>query len=343
MHLASEQAALAAAGVSPQRFTLPHATIILGDQALVVIVDAGDRPGATAVRDAGEIVLSGVLPGPVGSGLGYFNADGARLVLAYIRLPDGLLPVGPARVASLSGTHDGIVFGAALRPATRLTYDQLDLVRPAPAVPLEDTAWLDLMRTDRIAALRAFIATWHAATPAGPVAYAPPTDAPEPLRTLYEAAEGRKSVLGAQNFLRPPAELTTDNGWVAFADENQGAFVLEHRTGDPDPVVRDEIETLSGVLLQFVLFEASFTSPMTVSGFLSDDELARLTALLRRVPLGPASWIGGPARLYAGPGLIVAADRTGDPDGQLVTVGANHRAALRPLRDLDLPWFDYDG
>ncbi|GAA2586899.1 hypothetical protein GCM10010435_76380 [Winogradskya consettensis] len=200
--------------------------------------------------------------------------------------------------------------------------------------------WLDLIRTDRAAALRTFIAAWHAGTPAGPVPYVPPPDAPGPLRALYEAAEGRKSVLGVQNFLRPPSELTTDNGWVTFADENQGAFVLEYQAGDPDPSVRGEIETLSGVLLQFVLFEASFTSPVTASGFLSDDELARLAAPLRRVPLGPASWIGGPARLYAGAGLIVAADRTGDPDGQFVTLGANHRSALRPVRDLDLPWYD---
>lgn len=183
----------------------------------------------------------------------------------------------------------------------------------------------------------------HDSGPAGLVA-------PAPLQALLDAAAGRKEILGLQNALRLPGELAAEeDGWVPFADENQGSWVLLYGPGEPDPPVRFddydrerlEEEPLSGVLLQFLLLEAALCSPYGAAGFLSGADVDRVTEGLRRVPLAPATWSGAPHKSFAGPGLIVTADTIGD-DEWFLSAGARTSAPLAPLQALDLPWERFD-
>ncbi|WP_326552003.1 hypothetical protein [Micromonospora sp. NBC_01813] len=216
--------------------------------------------------------------------------------------------------------------------------------------------WIELAQTDRVAALCDFVATWYADVPrrAGEPGDANLGDGtvPPPLREFFRAAAGRPVVHGVQNSIRPVGQLIPDaDGWVPFADENQGAFILRYGPEAVDPPVRchdgrtetAEGEPLSGVLLQFVLSEAAVGAPAGGSGWLGPAALRRLTSALLPVPLTPAGWIGGPVSVHAGPGLVVAvgaADADGDHH---VFAGARHRSGLGRLRQLDLPWEEFDG
>lgn len=227
---------------------------------------------------------------------------------------------------------------------------------PVPA----GTQWITLAATDRSAALRDFVAGWyadvpeHVTSPGGagrPAADRGEVAVPSPLRQFYRAAAGRPVVHGVQNAIRPVDRLVSDaDGWVGFADENQGAFTLRYRPGPVDPPVRcddgrtagDEAEPLSGVLLQFVLSEAAVGAPVGGFGWLGPTALHRLTSALRTVPLAPAGWRGGPVSLHAGPGLVVAVAAADSDGDHHVFVGARHRPALDRLRPLDLPWEEFD-
>ncbi|MFY1698295.1 hypothetical protein [Solwaraspora sp. WMMA2101] len=217
------------------------------------------------------------------------------------------------------------------------------------------TQWVTLVATDRVAALRDFVAGWYADVPAHPTATGDAdrgdVAVPPPLRQFYRAAAGRAVVYGVQNAIRPVDRLVPDaDGWVGFADENQGAFTLRYRPGPVDPPVRcddgrtavDEAEPLSGVLLQFVLSEAAVGAPVGGFGWLGPTALHRLTSALRTVPLAPAGWRGGPVSLHAGPGLVVAVAAADSDGDHHVFVGARHRPALDRLRPLDLPWEEFD-
>lgn len=216
--------------------------------------------------------------------------------------------------------------------------------------PIPDgTEWVDSAEMDRITTLRRFVATWYADAPTGQVDLGG-CDVPLPLREFYRAAAGRTVVFGVQNFARTAHQLSPQpDGWVPFIEENQGAFTLLYRPGAADPPVRcddgrrknDEVEPLSGVLLQFVLFEAAIAAAFGACGWLPPDDLHRLVAPLRRVPLGPAGWTGGPTSVHTGPGLVVTADTDAEGDSY-VFIGAKHPAALYPLRYLQVPWERFD-
>ena len=169
---------------------------------------------------------------------------------------------------------------------------------------------------------------------------------PPPLRALHDAAAGRKEILGLQNALRLPGELAAEeDGWVPFADENQGSWVLLYGPGGDDPPVRFddydrervEEEPLSGVLLQFLLLEAALCSPYGAAGFFSGEDVDRVTEGLRPVPLAPARWTGAPHKSFLGPGLVVTADTIGE-DEWFLAAGARAGEPLHRLRSLDLPW-----
>lgn len=345
MGLVPEAEAFAEAGPSPQVFRLPEVTFVLGERRLVIVVAGGDRPGGTAVQGNGELTVVTPFPGPVADALGWRRGGDAPAITGFARVDGGLVPLGPLRLTVLGGGPDGGVAEARLWLEESLSWAALDLVRPVGSAPLAGTGWLGLLPGDPVGALREFIAGWYADVPPG-TPDVPDGSVPAPLRELYRAAAGRGEVRGIQNTIRRPDRLVTADGWTTFADENQGCFRLRYRAdGSPDPAVecdeRREAEALSGVLLNFVLFEASFTGPVGAYGMFTGEESARVTAGLSRVPLGPSGWMGGPASVYAGPGLVVAAG--GEDDEWLVTVGARHRAALLPLRDVDVPWQSFGG
>jgi hypothetical protein len=335
--------ALASAGEPVRVLTAGRVIYALGPEATVFVVEAGDRPGDSAVQTADDVTLRAPFPDDVSEALRARD----QTIIGYVRLADDCVPLGRLRVSSVNA-HECHLF-----LTDRLPFDVLDLVRPVtPATDAAGLDWLALLPTDPVAALRAFVATWYADLPPldGPGEFGA---LPAPLASFHAAAAGRREVLGGFNRVYPFAEIPpppTGGGPMAFGAEGRGGFQLTIDPTEPDPPVTYtdlghgpvvEREPLSGFLMQSALLDAAITSPFT--GFAAADRLQveRLMAFLTPVPLQPLRYPNDPTRLYAGPGVVAA---IGDAAGSYeIYLGARSRAALLPMRDAGVHWQYFAG
>ena len=212
------------------------------------------------------------------------------------------------------------------------------------------TGWLDLLATNRIAAMREFLLGWYP----GPAPVPPTPGLPVALAELYAIAAGRPDVMGTQNGLYAPDELRTDphEGLLVFAAENQGNFSWMIDPTEEDPVVWlvrqrahpvAEREQLSGFLVQFCLLEALMSGPL--NAFCWSEPLAdpsRVTAELQEVPLAPWHWPGDPTRFFVASDLVLCT--CAHDDGHVdILAGARTPDALATLAGTGVPWDHYDG
>jgi hypothetical protein len=261
----------------------------------------------------------------------------------------------------MSSSSNGELELCHLRFESPLSAELLDQVRPiAPAPDAAGLAWITQMAVDRSSALEAFIVGWYGE--ADPEAGTPPqlsAEVPPALAHLNRLSHGRPHkhgqpvVLGIQNHILPADELRThrSTGSLVFGTENQGCFgwTLDQHAKDPtvwttgyaDPVA--EPEPLSGFLIQFSLHEAAMTASYTgILRHQPEEAISRLTSLWTEVPLKPAQWHGHPMQFYVAPDLVAYISPDWN-DGHMVWIGAKHRAAFRPLRELGLTWHTFDG
>ncbi|WP_436532227.1 hypothetical protein [Actinoplanes sp. HUAS TT8] len=332
--LLPESAALEAAGANPQVATDGTVLYARGDDALVIIVAAGDRPTGTGVHTRNRLVLRAPFPGPAATWVG----ETGRKTHAFVRLDEGCFPLG-----RLGGFYRGP------REVTRtltepLTPEELALVRPPAAETLPPIDWVSSVPDDPIAALRGFLTGWYADIP---TAAPDVVEAPPPLAAYFEAAAGRHEVLDTLDELLPPDQWRPDSsGLQTFAVAHQGVWTALFDPAEPDPPVwywgmaaelLPERSRLSGFLLQFALCQAALCSPVTVAGEIAPDQLEVLLAPLTRIPLPPSSHPADVTHYYVGPGLVIGLMEY--PDGRFeVFGGSRRRSPVRPLRALDVDW-----
>ncbi|GAB3798901.1 hypothetical protein [Micromonospora zhanjiangensis] len=353
-----ERVAVTAAGPDAEVERGDGVTFGYGADALVVIVEAGDRPGGSAVDNANTLILREPLPGVLSRWIHAKNVAGQPL-LGFVRTADGCLALGTLRqaVSRYDGMDPwtgelGVLTYAELTWPERLPHDLLDLVRPTPVLPVPGIEWLADVPRDPVGALRSFVTGWYADVPVPPVAPRPAAmRLPSALLAFHDVAAGREDVLGRQDHLTPLDEIEyeDDEPLVTFAAENQGVWWALIDPTEDDPVVwydggpdrLRERERLSRFLLQFAVKEAVSSAPFT--GFATVDQrtLDRFVADMAPVPLRPMRVPGDPTRLWVTPGLVVEAADVGE-DGIWLNVGSRQRSALRPLRSR-LDWERFNG
>jgi hypothetical protein len=354
-----ERDALAAAGTVSRVWRASSATYVLGPAALVVVIDAGDRPGGSAVHAVDEVVLRPPIPEDA---LAVLTGGPQGLpILGFARVPEGCLPLGRLRVTSHSSAwapdrSQSTFEDCHLSIQNPLPFPVLDRVRPLPSAQLPGWAWVDLLAGDPIGALRGFLTAWFAdvpaVTPASPAG--PRRELPHALTALYEAAAGRPEALGSFNRIFTPEQFrAADDGRVVFGTECQGVWNVLMDPAESDPaVVYDDLgagpvaerERLGGFLVQFAVCDAAIGSPYGAWGFAHEEGLQQLVgaAGLRPVPLAPLRWPADPTHLYVGAGVAVAAAQLG-PDAFQIYAGARQRAGLLPLRDISVEWEHFTG
>ncbi|MEU4715625.1 hypothetical protein AB0F73_18465 [Micromonospora purpureochromogenes] len=355
-----ERAAVDAAGPNVEVVHGDGVTFAYGADALVVIVDAGDRPHGNAVDNANTLVLREPLPSEATQWISSKNQSSQPL-LGFVRMADGCLALGELYQARsiyrgmnpYTGEQGSLTF-AELTWGERLPPELLDKVRPTPipTLPVPGIDWLDNVPQDLTRALRSFLTAWYADMPVLP---ATPQHAamklPAPLLAFHHIAAGREEILGRQDFIEPldRIEYLEDEPLVVFAAENQGVWVALIDPTDDDPVVwydggpqrLRERERLSGFLLQFALNEAVSTSPFTGFATVTTEVLDRFVEDLVPVPLQPMRVPGDPTRHWVAPGLVAMAADYGE-SGIWLSVGSRQRSALRPLRSR-LDWEQFNG
>jgi hypothetical protein len=361
MQIVDESAAYAAAGPNPQSFAAGGAQVLMGDEGMAVIAEIGDDLSASGLRSCLRFTLTGpVVPAEFNTVLKE-KLHTVRHQL-FVRIPEGLLRLGPGRSFHSHWMHNGpVLCEADINLDQPLSWGTLDLVRPpAPPAELPGIGWLDHLNDDRPRALREFAEGWYPRTPLPPAeaeADARPTvPVPRALADFYQLARDRPGLMGRQNFLRPPAEVELDaSGRIHFGDENQGGFVWALASGDDTDaqvlisedheVWHSEREPLSGFLMQFALYEAFNSAPYRAwLKVLSRKRALEMIGNWRPVPLHPFLAWQNPVTFAVAPGLL-AHLHLGDPndDECMVSVVATDRSVLRPLRALNLDWRVFDG
>lgn len=206
---------------------------------------------------------------------------------------------------------------------------------------------------DRLDLLARLIDYWHGPPPPRRRAVPPlPESAPipGPLRWWYGRGDDRPEVFRVQNRLLGPRDLVVEGGRVVFHVENQGVYLWATEPEGDDPPVwgrfadrkrwRRQGSTLSGHLILACLLEAILATHHRASIAWADRAtLDRVTAPLRRVPLGSWDWPARPGRYWAGGGAFVFACPNESPGGgedSSIWVGARSRqplAYLKPIVD----------
>lgn len=332
-------------------------TFAYGTDALVVIVDAGDRPHGNTVDNANTLMLREPLPREAIRWLDLDRFD--HPLLGFVRMSDGCLALGELYQASsfYLGTdpdtgEQGSLSLAKLTWRERLSHELLDQVRPTPALPAPGIDWLNDVPRKPARALRSFLTAWYADVPAPPAARQPATmTLPPPLLAFHDVAASREEILGRQDSIEPLDKIEYVNGepLVVFAAENQGVWWALIDPTDDDPIVwydggpqrLRERERLSGFLIQFALNEAAAVSPFTGVATVTPQVLDRFVADLVPVPLQPMRTPGDPTRHWVAPGLVAMAADEGE-GGIWLSVGSRQRCALRPLRSR-LDWKRFNG
>lgn len=367
--LVAESAVVAVAGVGARVFRAEWVTYVIGPDAMVVIVDAGLRPGMDAVRSRRELSLISPFP--------FDEREWPSQVPTevFARLAGGCLPLGVVEPAPVLADFFAGADGGRLGPGERgrdrpdgtrihswvfaepMPFEIWDLVRGVRfdeyAAAWGDLRWLDLVPHDRTAAVEAFIAGWYADVPVlpyGPVRSDPRV--PDPLRAFYRAVAGRRELLGreAEIFTSEGLWSQEPDGWIVFGAAHQGVFHWIMEPSGPDPAVGYlegydpvEPEPMSGFLLQFCLAEAAMAGPVVAYAEVDPVEAAVLTDRLRPVPLRPAGWLGG-GRFHVAPGLVVmVADGMSDEAGKrTVWMSSRHSSFFWPRHEVDLPWQQHE-
>ncbi|WP_406065294.1 hypothetical protein [Micromonospora sp. NBC_00860] len=356
----AEADVLSYAGARAQVLSGGDVSFVVGPSATLVIVQAGDRPDGSAVQNFDDLALHGPFPEGVEARLA-----GSELPrLGFVRLPEGFMSLGELRHAV--SRHEpgdiaedspfpyrlpGKLSFCQLHITDRLPFYVLDRVRPTSQHPLPGLNWLGFLPYDGVAALGEFVADWYADVPRGDDALGDVDRVlPEPLLAFYRAAAGREEVYGLHNQLYTADELEDeDDGLVQFGAESQGVFAMLLDPTEADPTVqysglhaKHEREPLSAFLLQFLLCEASYSSPFGGFATVAAEQARRLVEPLHQVPLQPMRWPGDPTQHYVAPGLVVTTAAC--PDGSVeVYAGSRYRSALRLLRAPDFIWERFDG
>ena len=355
--LVPERAAVDAAGPSAEVVHGDGVTFAYGADALVVIVEAGDRTNSSSVHSANKLVLRSPLPSEAARWIGETKRSGQPL-LGFVKMVDGCLALGELHQACLtySGSdaytgEQGLLTLAELTWRERLPPELLDKVRPTSTLPVPGIDWLEDVSQDPTRALRSFLTAWYADVPVPPAtSQGAAVILPPPLLAFHDIAAGREDVLGRQDFIEPldRVEYLEDEPLVVFAVENQGVWVAMIDPTDDDPVVwydggaerLRERERLSGFLLQFALNGAAITSPFIGSATVSPESLDRFVEDMVPVPLQPMRVPGDPTRHWVAPGLVAMA--AGDERGIWLSVGSRQRSAMRPLRSR-VNWGRFNG
>jgi hypothetical protein len=209
----------------------------------------------------------------------------------------------------------------------------------------------------RLSILERLVVYWHG--PSGPDDGYSDLDLgrnplPLPLRRWYRYGGRRSGILSHQNSLLGPDELElTADGRLLFYVENQGVYLwcTACRGDDPpvwgrknkgdEPWVEEEA-TLSGFLIQVCLFEAvSWAMHSACCGasasWVDQETLDRVTAPLKRVPLGDWRWPAYPNRFYTGKGTFAVICPNGEwrgKPGHTIWVGARTRGPLAYLKGI---------
>jgi hypothetical protein len=349
----TESEALSHAGTPTRSLPADGVTYVIGPLAMLIIVEAGDRPFGNAVKNGDSLMLREPFPEEADARLQTWDLP----KLGFVRVPEGCVPLGELGSLRSTGGRAGRaewrpLINCELRITNPLDFDVLDRVRPTTQRPLPDIGWLRLLHLDPIAALTRYVAGWYADIP--PLRHwigHPGRVLPEPLVAFYQAAAGRREVYGVCNQIFPADLLQDeDDGLLTFGAENQGVFDMTMDPADRDPRVRCdwganpeyEREPLSRFLLQFLLVEAAVSSPFQGFAKVTAEQAARMVESLSQVPLQPLRWPTDPTHFAVAPGLVVMTSEY--PDGSVdVCAGSRHRCALRPLREPGFVWERFDG
>ncbi|KAB2350334.1 hypothetical protein [Actinomadura rudentiformis] len=346
-------AAFAVAGTDADAFAVFGSEAAVGSGCTVLIADSGDDLKLSGVRSRDTFALLEPMPGMVATRL--WDAH-PRPIHLFGRLPEGMIYLGTGRLSRGGPNRESPqeIHECLLRLDSPLDFQVLDRVRPpTPPTHVPGVQWLDLVRSDPTAALRQFVQGWHPRTADHERTAAPPSLAvPAALDELYRLAEGRHHLLGVQNSIHRPADLSLDDqGRLRFGYENQGGFYWALDPAEDDPTVWTveppdhafaEREPLSGFLLQFTLSEAVMSAPYQAwSGHIPTPMAEPLTTILARVPLKTWMWSWYSASFYVAPGLV--AEITETEEQSWIRMGATHRSVLRPLADLHIQWSTFDG
>ncbi|MBF9128310.1 hypothetical protein I0C86_04770 [Plantactinospora sp. S1510] len=351
--IVSEDEALARLGTKPEVVRGDAVTFAKGeDGAVVIIVDAGDRPSGNAVAGERAIMLHEPFPDGV---LDWLSPQGWSHPPCYalVRLPEGCLELGEVSESFSAPGSGGL--RCELNWDRKLPPELLDRARPVTDTPLPGVEWLAHLPDDPGAALRDFLTGWYADLPAAAPFPAPAVPIPPALQAFYDLAAGRVDILGQQDAIYPPDRLAIggeDDDRIIIGVENQGVWSILIGRDDRDPTVYHhaagggqviaERESLGAYLLLFSLAEAAVTSPVTGHAVLDNQQLERFRRHLVPVPLQPLAVPADPTHLYVAPGLVVlTAGLYGD--GTHVFVGARQRAALRAARDWATAWSTFNG
>jgi hypothetical protein len=215
---------------------------------------------------------------------------------------------------------------------------------PAPAAPEEAIAALTTESTtaDRVHALRSFVERWYGAE--AETNEATSLEIPPPLRELHRLASTRK--LFGQNRLVPAKELVVEDGKMVFYVENQGVclWAIDPTLDDPPVFVRSseteswalEAPTLSGFLIQAVLFETILCAPYFGASTDAADA-AELRKIRRRVaPLVLPPWARNKTEFFASSGIIGFAYANGD--AHHIELAAHDREPFEALEGVIDDW-----
>ncbi|MEU4690021.1 hypothetical protein [Actinoplanes sp. NPDC023714] len=337
--LFTEDEVLRAAGEGAKIQRSGPSVYAAGGRALIIVLDAGDRPAGTRLADRRTVELRGPFPDPVVS---WFDRAGLPWLL-YARLAGGdCVPLGRSGgVVRRDGDDLDLVLEEPL------PFPLLDLLRPDRERRLPDLGWLTMLPHDKVGALRAFAEGWYAdMAPAGTEEPEAATPLPVPLQVFYRLAAREPLMFGVHNEIYRPHDLEydEDEGGVIVAAENQGVWVRVVDPDEDDPEVHDDgdpdEEPLSGFLLQFTLAEAVMAAPYRASAELTDAQWKRLAQRLTEVPLARPAFLGPAASLHVAPGLVVIVQegQEGNEGGVELTAGTFQRPALDALREPGVEW-----
>lgn len=361
--LTTEAAALSVAGAGLRRYEMGSALIGAGADATVVILEPGDNPAVSGVRDSTKVLLRGDAVPALHSRFDFWEALPLHL---FARLDRGCLPLGTARCRGRSFAPADFD-RAELELDQSLTREMLDAVRPAPAPgPVPAVDWVDHVETDPIRALESFVLGWFPAEEAEPAGaestVGEPDDLPEALAAFHRLARLRPAVHRFRNpVLKQPRRASGPLGSrLVFAVDGEGTrdwsipwppqkpgevdprvwLTEDPLSADPETILEEE--PLSRFLLQYTLYEAmnaahyqAWTYCMPTAG------LAPLWSMLRPVPLSPFLPAYTAEKFFVAPGLLTRI--SSDDNEATVAFAALHRAMLTPLLEHGFRWSRFDG
>jgi hypothetical protein len=308
----------------------PHGRTFFLPPELRRPVPLNDRPIHLCVRRAGDV--SYVYVGELGRSYGWGSAG-----FGYADFP--LSPPLASRVwAELGGLRLDELDSTAL---------DADLARLGGATTVQD----------RLEVLRRLVEYWHGAiAPADGLADEElPAALPLPLRWWYRLAGRRPGLLGGGYLIAPARLRPTENGRVMFlCDSESGSAWLTLPAGDDPPVWASnvggplgEIGPLSECLIQACVYAAVTGAPYTGrASRVSEEDMARLSAVVARVPLSSGSWPGDVHFHCAGGAALMACrdDQAAAWRRYAVDVGARSEGPLGMLAcalSLRWEWLDW--